>query len=328
MRETELPNALDIFIALVTNEMRENNLRASLRLLCALACCVLDTGCATRNDSATAKTQNQSSSSVGTESAKIADVENGAANYKGVSFTYDAALASGVTARTVPAQPLLHETDKGDEVAPEHISFTFAGDYAASHKDAYFGAPEIVIYNIDEHKKAFALSSDTVKFLEEEYDGLKKALSSQPASYAGEVPSPYALSMNGSQTFRTHITYLKFKNGKGIVHLTQYDFERNLINNQGLTYIFEGLTDDGKYYVAAHFPVSASFLAATYDDTAPDGSSHNFFYGTDPEQNRRNYEKYLSDITRRLAATPKKDFTPDLTRFDRLLSSLDVRPQK
>lgn len=46
--------------------------------------------------------------------------------------------------------------------------------------------------------------------------------------------------------------------GGGIRYLTQFGQAAGLITNPELFYTFQGLTDDGAYYVAAVFPVAQS----------------------------------------------------------------------
>ena len=47
--------------------------------------------------------------------------------------------------------------------------------------------------------------------------------------------------------------------------LTQFNIEPSLINNQGVVYTFQRLTDDGLHYVSARFPVAVSFLPPSYE---------------------------------------------------------------
>ena len=67
---------------------------------------------------------------------------------------------------------------------------------------------------------------------------------------------PFLPLFNAAQVMHTHLQYLDFKNGQGLRYLTEFDQGIIPINNYELIYTYQGLTGDGKYYVAAVLPVN------------------------------------------------------------------------
>jgi hypothetical protein len=244
-------------------------------------------------------------------------------SYGGVSFSIDPSLAASVKAEIKPASPLQDKTDKPGGVAPEHIAFTFTGPYAALHEQSAFSPPEIHIYPIEGYKQAYSIEPHYVALVEDEVQRLKEALARRPRSFGDGIP--YIDFVDAHQAFQAHAQYLDFQNGRGIFFLTQYVFEPTVINNQELTYIFQGLTNDGKYYVSATFPVSAPVLP---DNDSEESSQKDRLYDsaclTCPQYGPRN-RAYLKSITRKLESLPPQQFQPKLTAFDATLRSLRVQ---
>lgn len=72
---------------------------------------------------------------------------------------------------------------------------------------------------------------------------------------AGEY-LPFLPLFNAHQVMHTSLQYLDFKNGTGLRYLTWFSQGIMPINNYELIYTNQGLTSDGKYYVAAVLPVT------------------------------------------------------------------------
>lgn len=259
--------------------------------------------------------------------ASVGPTSNGnkIASYNGVSFTYSPSLASEVESETKPASLLVSETDKPDGVVPAHTAFTFKGPYGSRHKSSFF-TPEISIYNIQQYKEALTASTAYVQTLETDVQSLKAILATRPASLEPEVPFlPFGIDAN--QAFVSHLRYINFKNGRGLIFLTQFNIEPSLVNNQGLTYVFQGFTDDGLYYVSARFPVTLSFLPPGYRSKSFGKYSVSKFYGSDQKSNQANYKSYLKTIERKLADLQPTTFRPNLTAIENVVTSLCVMPK-
>jgi hypothetical protein len=128
---------------------------------------------------------------------------------------------------------------------------------------------------------------------------------------------------DGSQTFQRKIKHFSFQNGKGIFFLTQFDIEPSLINNEGLTYCFQGITNDRRNYVLAKFPLGVWFLPIDYrEDKFEDYQLPMYF--TADKSNEERHRKYLSKITKRLENLSPDRFEPHLKYFDEIVSSLKI----
>ncbi|MGD1993185.1 MAG: hypothetical protein PVI59_08340 [Anaerolineae bacterium] len=88
------------------------------------------------------------------------------------------------------------------------------------------------------------------------------------------------------------------------------------INNTDLFYTFQGLTDDGAYYVAAILPVAHPSLPAD-SSQIPEA---------DPDAFADTYDTYTSDVALQLVGYAASEFTPDLELLDAMIVSLQVTP--
>ena len=235
-----------------------------------------------------------------TEAPTAMPVTVGAATYNGVSFNYDVAVAQQVTATTVPAQ------NPGPDapywaIVSAYDEFNFVG-YPT--KNTYH-KPRIEVYPVEE----FAALNQAAK---EQIDQLKLLLGDAPGS---PERIPLIPIFNAAQVFRSQVKYLNFQSGQGIRFITQYDQAIMPINNQEVFYTFQGLTSDGRYYIAAVLPVSTAALP----DTAQMTQEQMQTLGTGEA-----FAAYLTQIVQTLNGLPATDFTPNLDQLDAMITSLRV----
>jgi hypothetical protein len=222
----------------------------------------------------------------------------GTATFNHWSFNYDLTLAQQVTATTIPAQ------NPGPDapywaIVPAYDEFNFVG-YPSRNT---YHKPRIEIYAVDE----FAAINPAAK---DQIDRLKQLLNDAPAAPA-EIP--LIPIFNAAQVFRSQIKYLNFQNGQGIRFVTQYDQAIIPINNREIFYTFQGLTSDGRYYIAAILPVATSALPDTDQLSQEQEAAFNTASG---------FEAYLGQVVQTLNGLSPTDFTPNLDRLDALLQSL------
>lgn len=223
------------------------------------------------------------------------------AAYEGISFLYNQAIAASVAGYTVDAEELW-------EVIPAHVVFSFSG-YALP---AAFHQPRIHIYPVAEFTSGSGAANTAVT--------LRSLLDS------GQLPPtdggfegatiPLLPPLNAGQLLRTQVAFVNFQNGRGVRFLTEYAQYYAPINNTDLFYTFQGLTNDGQYYVAAILPVAHPSLPA--DATQIPGG--------DPDAFANNYETYANDMALQLAGFDVTEFTPSLALLDALIASLQVTP--
>jgi hypothetical protein len=215
----------------------------------------------------------------------------------GIRFSYDDAIVDEVVPQAVPPEEL---PDAG--VIPEHIGLAFSG-YVLPDT---FHEPYIHIYPVDELEAGWEYAGTIVT-------ELQQLLAEKPAA---PETIPFLPVFNAAQMMRTQVAYMGFQNGTGVRFLTQYDQAYIPINNHEMFYTFQGLTSDGKYYVAAILPVSHPSLPA-------DGTE---IPGGDWEAFAQNFETYARGVEQQLDVQDASSFTPDLSLLDAMIQSLVAAP--
>ncbi|HMD88135.1 MAG TPA: hypothetical protein VKF38_03140 [Anaerolineaceae bacterium] len=219
--------------------------------------------------------------------------------FGGVSFSYDPSLASKVVGKTVAA--VNAQNGAPWEIAPQSIQFDFT-DYLLPGS---FNQPALIIYPVDGYKSVNAAVAPIINDLQ----SLLKTTPSNPAQAL-----PFLPTWNAAQIMHSNVFYLKFKNGAGVRYLAEYGQAIFPINNHMLFYTFQGITQNGKYYISLVLPVNNSILPA--DEKIPQSD-----YGTFSA----NFDNYLKDIQAKLDAQPPSSFKPDLSGLDALVQSLSVQ---
>jgi hypothetical protein len=115
---------------------------------------------------------------------------------------------------------------------------------------------------------------------------------------------------NNLQVMHAKVEYLDFKNGKGVVFLTQYNNGIVPINNMQLIYTFQGLTSDGKTYIAAVLPVTHPDLPPTDQASSVAGAE---------------FQASLAKTITWLEQQPGGSFTPDLAKLNAMIQSIEVK---
>jgi hypothetical protein len=134
---------------------------------------------------------------------------------------------------------------------------------------------------------------------------------------------PFLPMWEAQQAFVSHVKYVNFRNGKGVFFLTQWNIETSQIANDGLEYAFQGITDDGRYYVYAEFSVSAPNLPNGNEPAVIAWNEKEYLL---PRQSRK-YQQYVRGVVAQLQALRDDQFQPKLQSLERLISSLDVQSQ-
>jgi hypothetical protein len=206
-------------------------------------------------------------------------------------------VANGFQTETIAAVP----TGDGPywEMLPEYTRLTLQ-DYPISN---HLMTPQIFIYPVEELQ---AVNEGTEPIV----TSLQTLLQSPQ-----EIPNmPFLPLFNAQQVMHAHLQYLDFQSGQGLRYLTQFDQAFIPINNDELIYTYQGLTSDGKYYVAAVLPVNHPSLPA--DGTVT---------GNEPLEFTSDFPTYLAKVVASLNPQAANTFTPDLTQLDAMMSSLEIK---
>ncbi len=180
---------------------------------------------------------------------------------------------------------------------PSHIKLTL-NLYALSGTRL---EPEILIFRANEYTGY----SELTGMMMEELRSLQ---------YTDGQPLPEHL---GSD-FSAQIHGVNFQNGHGVRYLTQIMTNFMSINNHDLYYYYQGMTNDGNYYVQAILPINAAYLPADDNPNTPLPAGGIPF-------NMDDFPGYLDAVTQKLNSTDSFNFNPYLHALDELISSMQVK---
>ena len=231
--------------------------------------------------------------------------------YYNVSFVIPKNLASSASTQTIPAA---NDQNGGPwAVAPQHLEFKL-NDY--NLPPGYFSEILIDVYPAQEYANAYAGANISLQRL--------RAVLSNPSTLPSNENLPQVPYFNAASMFAAQVKLIQFKTGTGVRMITQYGQAVGPIANNGTFYHYEGLTNDGKYYVVAVLPIEVKFLAGSNSDpSAPvpaDGIPFPGYNYTDPSY----YNNYFKAVTDKMNATPDDSFAPSLVTLDSLIQSLQV----
>jgi hypothetical protein len=242
--------------------------------------------------------------------------------FKEISLKCDSSLMDALEVWENPATPLEQERDTPYGTRSKHLFFKLKGKYLRNY-EKYSFSPRVEIYPISEFREAFVKSDSYVEQFDEEILSVKKIIASK-TSQIKNLPFIPFVGMRVSLT--TKVKHISFKNGQGVLHLSQFSAAESLINNEGLTYIFQGITADKKYYILATFPVRLDLLPDTYEEKVfRNYELPEFFQGSKNwEIHQAGYDKYLKSMKILLNQQKSDDFKPNLDKIEKMINSLEV----
>jgi len=222
--------------------------------------------------------------------------------FNGISFSYDKSLAGSVSQVIVPGQSYGDSAMPGDTF-PSYTEFTF-NNYPLTGS---LHEPAIRIYPVAEYEEISQAAADT---FEEMRIALRNKAVPEHNGYLPFVPF-----WNAAMIFNAQYDYLTFQNGEGMRYLTMFAQASYPPDNRNVFYTFQGMTNDGKYYVSAIFPVSSSELPDNGDSVI-----------TDYMVFEQNWPNYLLETVQKLNNLGPGEFYPSLTIFDEIITSVTINP--
>lgn len=118
---------------------------------------------------------------------------------------------------------------------------------------------QVLIYPLAAYRALFPAGARLV--LDQHVSALHRLLAERPEFVDGEeipvLPDPGA-----AQAFRARVRYLRFDGGAGVAFITRYGTGA-ASPAAPLVWTFQGVTDDGRYWVSAFHPVHAPDLPKT-----------------------------------------------------------------
>jgi hypothetical protein len=139
---------------------------------------------------------------------------------------------------------------------------------------------------------------------------------------------PEPVTWFNSAPLHSRQSYISFASGSGVRGIVQYMQDRFFYTNNGLTYEFNGLTQDGRYFVSVHFPLDVPFLMEL---SGPDPLTNMNpqaitipGWTNDYQQQAPIVEAYNTEALRRLEQMSDQDSLPNITLLDTLVQSIKV----
>lgn len=210
----------------------------------------------------------------------------------------DPALASGSTCKTVP-----EGTGPGNPTVNTD-QLTLQG-YVLSGR---FFSPQLNVFSVQSLQQASpGIMSTRLPALQSLING----------AAPGTTELPLLPVFEAAQEFHAQYKVVTFGNGSGIRYLTEYAQFYDPINNHDMFYSFQGLTSDGKYWIAAVLPISNPILPDN-GNNPPNGQSWDAF--------GKVFDAYIADITAKLNSQAGESFSPTIPALDALISSITIQP--
>jgi hypothetical protein len=240
------------------------------------------------------------------------------------SLSYDPILAPWVIARTAAAVP---PSDRimFAEAHPANAEFVFFGfDGGRPYQLPLFPIDnpyaQVKIFRTadfpgygDDHPSGFPAQLEALRELLQE--GVDPARCAEPSpDWAG--PLPYLPWINMAQTFCAQPQIVRFDGGQGVRYISRFGQGPGPALEGEVFYTFQGLSDDGRFYVAAFFPVRTGIFPAV-PPACPECSDENY----DPVPA---WAELLTGQLDRLNALPGAGFAPSLDLLDALIATIRV----
>lgn len=207
-------------------------------------------------------------------------------------------LATSFQSETVAAVPASDAVPYW-EVLPEYTRVTLQGYPISNH----LMKPQIFIYPVKD-----------LQMVNEGADSMIASLQTLLQSQQEMANMPFLPMFNAAQVMHAQVQYLNFKNGRGLRYLTEFAQGMLPINSHELIYTYQGITNDGKYYVAVILPVNHPGLPVDGKVT-----------GNEPTEFTSDFRLYVANVTKLLDSQATNTFTPDLTQLDSVTSSLEIK---
>jgi hypothetical protein len=220
--------------------------------------------------------------------------------FEGIGFAYDPNITIGASGVILP-EISGNNQEPYWQIAPRTVSIDLKGYPIVD--SAY--SPKVLVFPVEDFRRLSEPAG-------QEITSLRTILSEEPTDLEKIPVLPLE---NSNQVFRSNIDYFPFQNGSGVRFVGMNSQGIVPVNNRDLFYTYQGLTSDGKYYLAVFFPLNYPNLPPAWDSLPEDERLKMF---QDPG--------YITELAANLSAEPEESFLPDLARLDALVRSITVTP--
>jgi len=205
-------------------------------------------------------------------------------------------IAKTTKVEIVPKDPYVKEEEVIDlNGSPMHVRILFDGKQL-KYGDNSFNEPHLLIYPMADYVALFPKDRKTA--FNKRIAVIKKIIATKSTKGVQEIP--VLPESDGHEFCHDQEKYLKFNQGagSGVSYVTVYGNGDPPVNENDFFYSFQGLTADGKYYVAFYWPVKAT--------------------GMPKDLPLAKSEKYLQTLSR-------AKYSPSLDVLDKVVSSITIK---
>jgi hypothetical protein len=212
-------------------------------------------------------------------------------------------IAGSATAERMPQ--VINERSWVDlDALPAHLRVTFDGITMTETFDPK--QKHLLVIPMDDYRVIFRNVQATI--FNSATLALQNVLASQPPALAEALL--LLPTSDQSQAFHTAPRYIPFNGGVGVRYLTQLTQEITAATSLNLTYVYQGLSNDGRYLIAGYFPISTTVLPASAADLTK----------AERDAIKKDYKAYIAGVVAALDAAPQS-FTPSLAALDATMGS-------
>ena len=224
-------------------------------------------------------------------------------------------VAQTITRQVRPAVPYDPELSVRLDGEPAHLRFVFDNEDLPEQGGVFRDHSQLLIYPVEAYLDVYREAE--VDEVSQRIETLQALLQDRPDQIDGEIPVLPGFG-DAQQDLATRIKYLDFAGGSGVRFLTHYGVGAVPVTDHSTFYTFQGLTDDGNYYIAYYHPASTKLLPGDFEAIGELIEDEDAF--------AENFETYLQELNDQLEAAEAAEFTPDLTKLDAMLESLQIQP--
>ena len=236
-------------------------------------------------------------SSLSCEAAPAAKTSNSGSAIAKLKVDLDTTgIAKTTKVEIVPKDPYSKQEEVIDlNGAPTHVRILFDGKQL-KYGDNSFNEPHLLIYPMADYVALFPKERQIA--FNKRIATLKKIIANKSVKGVKEIP--VLPESDGYEFCHDQEKYLAFNQGAGtgVSYVTVYGNGDPPVNESDFFYSFQGLTADGKYYVAFYWPVKAT--------------------GMPKDLPLAKSQKYLETL-------PRGKYQPSLDVLDKVVSSITIK---
>ncbi len=212
--------------------------------------------------------------------------------------------------------------------APAHTCYDFENKRsfpALENGPRYFSPAHSFICIVPTFEKGEADFTKTYPNFGKAVGQLKKLLEERPRNF-GQFDDLFDFPYNNAGwAFKARVKYLDFEKTAGVFFITQYsqDVTPSPANNEELTANFQGLTKDGKYYIAARFAISHTSLPRGID-FVDKRLQEAALKASNVEEIHKRVKIYLKSEKAKIDELVNDTFTPKISSLEQFIASISM----